>query len=195
MKCIGNIYELVDFLKKSQVDDFVSIAEILDIPAADLMQYAYWKDSGYARNCIERTDDFELLLLCWNPGDVTPVHCHGQQRCWVYQVSGRLEEVIYQENAGGQLVPVQNRQLNSGAASYMEDSMGYHSLRNNSDAKAMSLHLYAKPIENCTYFDEKQEAFVAKDLNYHSYKGQLVPLEKRPNRDQRLIRLTPYAII
>ncbi len=174
MDCIESVDELVKALKKSNPKDYNVIAKSLKIQAADLMEFAYWKEEGYARNCIERTSDFELLLLCWNPGDATPIHCHGEQRCWVYQVSGRLQEVIYKENTQNELNPIANQELKSGDIGYMEDAMGYHTLCNNSDSKSMSLHLYAKPIDSCTYYDKKVDKFVGSEMHYHSYKGKLV---------------------
>ena len=195
MNRIGTVNELVETLNRSETEDYVSIVKYLEIPAADLMEFAFWKDGGYTRNCIERTENFELLLLCWNPGDSTPVHCHGQQRCWVYQVSGSVEEVTYKENKAGDLVPNHKRRLKSGDFSYMDDSMGYHTLENTSEAKAMSLHLYAKPIDTCTYFDNTLGMFIPKDMDYHSYKGEIVNNQKRETKGQRLARLTKSAII
>ncbi len=195
MNCIESVEELVETLKRSKKEDYVAIARLLDIPAADLMDYAYWKEEGYTRNCIERTDDFELLLLCWNPGDSTPIHCHGEQRCWVYQVSGRMKEVIYKENEDNNINPDSERRLKSGDICYMDDSLGYHTLHNNSDARSMSLHLYARPIDTCTYYDEEVEEFVPTDMHYHSYKGELVNDRKLETREERLTRLTKSAII
>lgn len=195
MNPIGTVNELVDALHNSAPDDYRTIAKFIDIPAADFMAFAHWADEGYTRNCIELTEDFELILLCWNPGDVTPVHCHGQQRCWVRQVSGKLEEVIYQKNRSGKLGELRRHELQSGGLSYMDDAMGYHSLQNNSDAMAMSLHLYAKPIESCTYYNDELDRFIPKDLEYHSFKGELLNTGKPFNREKVLGRLTRSAMI
>ena len=176
MNRIESVDELVETLKSSAPNDYVAIANRLNIPAADFMQYTHWKEKGYTRNCIERTAEFELLLLCWNPGDGTPIHCHGQQRCWVFQVSGSLEEVIYTEKTQNGFIASLNKEVKAGDVCYMDDSMGYHTLRNNSDSKSISLHLYAKPIDSCTYFDKNANQFVGKDMFYHSYKGELVTI-------------------
>lgn len=174
MNCIESVDELVEALKSSTPNDYVAIANRLDIPATEFMQYAFWKQKGYTRNCIERTADFELLLLCWNPGDTTPIHCHGEQRCWVYQVSGQLEEVVYSEKTPKGFIPNIQKEVKAGDVSYMDDSLGYHTLCNNSDSKSISLHLYAKPIDSCTYFDKNANNFVGKQMFYHSFKGELV---------------------
>lgn len=178
MSYIQSVSDLVEILKKSEPKDYVNIARLLDIPTAEFDEYAYWKEKGYTRNCIERSDEFELLLLCWNPGDYTPIHCHGEQRCWVYLVSGQMKEVIYKEGLNQEVIPDLHRELKSGDSCYMDDSIGYHTIHNNTDSKAMSLHLYAKPIDSCTYYDEKVDGFLSKEMSYHSYKGELVKVQK-----------------
>ena len=183
MNCIVSVDELVATLKKSKPKDYVNIARFMDIKEAELTKYAYWNTKGYTRNCIERTDEFELLLLCWNPGDTTPIHGHGEQRCWVYQVSGSMEEVVYKENAQNEITPDRSRQLKPGDLCYMEDSMGYHTIHNNSGVRAMSLHLYAKPIDSCTCYNEDVADFIPKDMSYHSYKGTLI---HNPNKETQV---------
>ncbi|MDX1462298.1 MAG: cysteine dioxygenase family protein [Marinirhabdus sp.] len=188
MNLIASVDELVDTLVQTQSRDYVAIAQMLDIPEEDLMEYAFWKEKGYTRNCIERTENFELLLLCWNPGDSTPIHCHGEQRCWVYQVNGEMKEVLYSENSDDELVKNKERILASGDIGYMDDSIGYHTLHNISDKKCMSLHLYAKPINTCTYYSKKKEAFVPKEMRYYSYKGELVDHPKRKSKSDAIQR-------
>jgi len=195
MYSIESVDKLVETLKKSKSKDYVSLSKSLNIPTADLMKYAFWGDKGYTRNCIERTDDFELLLLCWNPGDATPIHCHGKQRCWVYQVSGQMEEVIYIKDGQNNIIPDMNRILKSGDISYMDDSKGFHTLHNNSDSKIMSLHLYAKPIDSCTYYKEDLDRFVSKDMNYYSYKGKLVNDQKCKNEEETLSHSSKSGVI
>ena len=174
MNYVKSVDALVETLKKCDPQDYVAVASVMEIPPADFMKFAHWNQQGYTRNCIERTEDFELLLLCWNPGDATPIHCHGEQRCWVYQVSGTLKEVIYKAYDQDHKIPDTTKQLKAGEVAYMDDSLGFHSLSNTSDAPSMSLHLYAKPIDACTYYDEELGAFVPSDMRYHSYKGQLI---------------------
>ena len=188
MSHIESVDELVETLVQTEPRDYVAIAQMLDIPSGDLKEYAFWKDKGYTRNCIERTENFELLLLCWNPGDSTPIHCHGEQRCWVYQVTGKMEEVLYKENAEDELVKDIERTLEPGDICYMDDSIGYHTLHNISDKKCMSLHLYAKPIDSCTYYSKKSEGFIPKEMYYHSFKGELVDNPKRKSKGKTVHR-------
>jgi cysteine dioxygenase len=65
-------------------------------------------------------------------------------------------------------------ELSPGRLTYMEDSMGYHTLKNHSDERAMTLHLYISPIDTCKVFnDTTEDSFKLKELKYDSYKGVL----------------------
>jgi len=173
MNRIESLNELIETLDDCDPEDYAKLAKHMSIPRSDFEKYAHWKPDGYCRNCIERTDTYELILICWNPGDETPVHCHAEQRCWVYQVEGKLREVRYKADDSRTLVTCNQMELNAGRLTYMEDSMGYHTLQNHSEEKSMSLHLYISPIDSCKVFDDTEDSYEVKELKYDSYKGVL----------------------
>jgi cysteine dioxygenase len=173
MNCIESVEELIETLNVSEPEDYVKVAKDMNIPKSDFKKYTFYKPDGYSRNCIERTSDYELLLLCWNPGDETPIHGHDEQRCWVYQVDGVIRELRYRENDDDEMEKCNRLELTPGHLTYMEDTMGYHSLKNCSNERAMTLHLYISPIDMCKTFDETEGTFIDKELEYDSYKGVL----------------------
>lgn len=173
MNRIESLNELIETLEDCEPEDYVKLAKHMSIPKSDFEKYAHWKPDGYCRNCIERTDTYELVLICWNPGDETPKHGHSDQRCWVYQVEGKINEVRYKVSESGSLEACNELELSPGRLTYMEDSMGYHSLKNHSNDRSMTLHLYISPIDSCKVFDATEESFIVKELKYDSYKGVL----------------------
>ena len=173
MDAIETLVELIKILKLSDPTNYSRVARRMKLPKSEFEQFAHWKTGGYARNCIERNEVFELILICWDPGTRTPVHAHDEQRCWVYQVEGKVSEERYKENEMGTLEHSYRSELTPGSLSYMHDEMGYHALANDSDTTAMSLHLYVSPIDSCQVFDTEETAFKNIELNYHSYKGVL----------------------
>jgi len=173
MDSIDTLDELIKILKLSDPSNYSRVARRMKLPKSEFEQFCHWKSDGYSRNCIERTEVFELILICWNSGASTPVHAHDEQRCWVYQVDGKTNEVRYKQNEVGDLVSSHRAELTPGSLSYMHDEMGYHALVNKSETTAMSLHLYVSPIDSCQVFDTAAAAFKNTELNYHSYKGEL----------------------
>ncbi|MFT5103457.1 MAG: cysteine dioxygenase [Candidatus Latescibacterota bacterium] len=173
MDTIESLDELIKILKLSDPTNYSRVARRIQLSKSEFEKFTHWKSDGYSRNCIERTDVFELILICWDAGACTPVHAHDEQRCWVYQVDGKVNEVRFIENEAGSLVPSRRLELTPGNLSYMHDEMGYHALENKSETTAMSLHLYVSPIDSCQVFDTAATAFKNAELDYYSYKGVL----------------------
>ncbi len=166
--CISTVDMLIAKLASCTGDEFVNLVNYLALNADDLSTYITWHDREYTRNCIVRTDAYELLLLCWEPGHATPVHCHGGEECWVVVIEGGLVEnrYILDENN----IPKLNQSVKVGShdVSYMNDDIGLHSLHNETSQRAITLHLYMNPIDLCKIYNLSTGATRDKKLSYHS---------------------------
>ena len=80
------------------------------IDTDSLQKYIFWSESFYTRNLIYKDDRFEMMAVCWEPGQVSRVHNHCEQRCWMTVPIGRLK---------GQNFAVEE----------MDESLGYCKLR------------------------------------------------------------------
>lgn len=171
MDSITSLSRLIEVLKNSDAKNYVAIAKNMNIPASDFEKFAFWKPEGYARNCIIKTPEFELILICWNEVDATPIHCHNEQKCWVYLIAGEMTELRYTSDEACNLTETNNLQMKAGALTYMHDSMGFHLLKNGEEKKAMTLHLYMKPVDSCTVFNDTDKCFDERVLNFHTIDG------------------------
>ena len=126
----------------------------LDLSEELFERYCSWSNECYTRNCIVDNESFELILLCWEAGQATPIHDHGGEECWVKVIQGEFKETIYKFNKPGEIRTLRSTVSKKGDLSYMIDFMGFHRLENISKKRSLSLHLYAKPIRNCQLFDE-----------------------------------------
>lgn len=130
--------------------------------------FSTWSEQCYTRNCIFETRDFELILLCWEADQETPVHGHGGEKCWVKIIDGQFKETLYHSNDNRTLKEVKNFTSTVNDLSYMDDGMGFHKLKNINNGRSMSLHLYAKPIRHCQQYDANALQFVQKTLRYNT---------------------------
>ena len=162
---ITNLNQLIETLQRAPVDKFFSVAKYIHISQKDVLPYATWSKTHHTRNCIALNDRFELILICWGPGQCTDVHDHGGEECWMYFVEGQFEEVVYGIEKS-KLAVKKRKAASNGTLTYMADFMGVHSLQNIGDQRAFSLHLYAKPITSCHIFDPHSEQFTTKNLMY-----------------------------
>ena len=82
---ITTIRDLVQELLRHR--DAARYAEILAqyaVPSHDLEPYFRRNTRHYTRTCIQRNDEFELLVICYEPGQRTSIHDFNSQTAWVH---------------------------------------------------------------------------------------------------------------
>lgn len=171
MNQIKTIEELISAFDLARPSDRGGVLKRTQIPAEEFEQYATWREGGYTRNCVIRKEGFEFILLCWDKGAATPIHGHADQDCWVYQVSGELTEKRYKMKEG-RLALSNEMDLTEGCLAYMHDRMGFHTIENGSKQRAMTLHVYASPIDECSVFNKDLDKFEIVTMQYDSIHGK-----------------------
>ncbi len=171
-----SINELVTSLIEEDRTKYNRIIRSFNLPISSFESFCSWSNESYTRNCIVENDKFQLILLCWEEGQKTPIHDHGGEECWVKIIQGEFKETIYKVNSSGELNLTKTSISKTGDISYMIDFMGCHCLENISSGKSMSLHLYAKPIHNCNLFDEKSGKSTPKKLSYTTVPQEMIDL-------------------
>ena len=177
MSPIRSVEDLVDILNSRPLSEYAKIFKRIRFEKDDLASFSTWEKGDYTRNCLVRTPSYELILLCWDTDAETPIHGHGGKNCWVYQVQGTVEEIRFKEVEGDNLEEDQRILLNPGKLTYMNDRMGYHVLRNHSDQRAMTLHIYAEPIDRCKVYNESKDRFEVQEMSYDTYEENLAELK------------------
>ena len=163
---LKTLNDLITALSEGERTTYNNIIHSIIFQENTFENYASWSNDCYTRNCIVNNDNFEIILICWCEGHVTPIHDHDGEECWVKVINGEFKETIYKEDEKGELNILKTSISEPNEVTYMKDFMGFHRLENVSNKRSMSLHLYAKPIRKCRIFDEKSKAFVNKDLGY-----------------------------
>jgi len=170
LKHQDNIQQLVQLLSKFPTEEYNTILKDFDFESIDFSSFESWSNDCYTRNCLFRDTDFELILICWQQGQETAVHGHDGEDCWVYLLEGEMDEVYFNIDTNKCLQEVGSHKVKPNQLTFMNDKFGFHKLKNCSNGKSMSLHLYAKPIENCVSFDETTQSFVQRELSYDTFK-------------------------
>jgi cysteine dioxygenase len=161
LKCIS-MEECVNHLRALSLEGFESVAveEFMAstrISPDSLAIYEFWKPNFYARNLIYKDEHFELLLLCWDQGQESPVHGHEGEKCWARVERGTLRFTNYEEYGPRQGENVLLRQIgvSDGAAGALDGPAEVHKVSNPAEfgERAISLHLYSKPFDACEMYD------------------------------------------
>jgi len=150
---IVSISQLIKSIKDSEWKAIDQILENLAIPLEAFDEFQKWKTEGYSRNYIYKSEEFELLLVCWNKNNASVIHDHGGQKCWVYQLDGEIMENRYDLDDNLNLKRTMTHVYKKGDYSFMDESMGFHNLANTSTDRAVTLHVYMSPILSCNVYD------------------------------------------
>ena len=97
-----------------------------------------FRKNKYNRITLIKCDAYDLLLLCWNPGQASDFHSHPHKGCLVKILEGRLEDELQVEDNDSQF-----RSHGVNDVLYISDKMGKHRVFNAQEENAVSLHLYA----------------------------------------------------
>ncbi|MFC5046457.1 cysteine dioxygenase [Aquimarina hainanensis] len=97
-----------------------------------------FEDASYKRISLIKSHYYDLLLLCWKPGQKSPIHGHPKQGCLVKIMEGNLSDEITTPN---QQITANTYFQND--VLYIADNVGQHRVFNISDKNVVSLHLYA----------------------------------------------------
>lgn len=169
MKPEITIQYLISQLSESSIEDYTSILQKFDFDLIDMSPYKCWSQKRYTRNCIYKDKNFEVLLLCWEAGQQTAIHGHDGEDCWVYLLEGEMKEVFYILDSENCLREERSHHIRPKQLTFMNDKLGFHKLAASNHCKSMSLHIYAKPIESCLYFDHHQNCFIERQLHFDNH--------------------------
>ncbi len=134
---------------------FERLLRAADLSSEELASLATWNSRHYTRNCLLRTEAFELMLICFEPGQSTSIHDYGREEGWVRPVQGELIEERYRVNPDGALVCTDERRLTVDEVSHLPKDASIHRFTNPLPMRVLSLNLYARPLRSWTVYDQR----------------------------------------
>lgn len=143
--------EVLDFLHDNPVD------------VQSLAPYLFFSTEKYTRNLIHRTPLFELIAICWDIGQVSAVHNHRDQRCWMGIAYGKVQvqnfRLVRQDPAAQtcELEPTTKFVIDAGSPAEVDPEEPIHLVANPTsfNSRAVTLHIYSKPFDTCEVYDLK----------------------------------------
>jgi len=167
------INKLHEFAKQDfPVPEVSAYLESYDFQDNDRKRFRFFEDAFYTRNLVFRDMHFEILVLCWSPGQAAPVHGHEGEKCWARVETGKLQFCNYSILSQSPVDLKMDGQL-VGGRGFLDGPAEVHSVENVFDEPAMSLHIYAKPFDACDIYDMEKKTVDRVTLNYHSKFGEL----------------------
>ena len=143
--------ELTDLLSSQtsaptldQLNDWVSSVDISD---AELEPYIGFKEGNYWRHRVFRNQAVEMLVICWRPGQKTPIHDHNGSHGVVRVHQGLMWETIFTYHEEKGLCHDTGRECSVGTITGAEVP-DIHQLGNPDDSgqDLITIHVYSPPL-------------------------------------------------
>jgi predicted metal-dependent enzyme (double-stranded beta helix superfamily) len=141
MKTLQNLAEAIaEQFAQAQTLSSIEVLKplVANYVGEDWRNYITLSAEGYTRNYVFRSADFEIIVLCWQFEQGSPIHNHADRGCLLKVLEGTLSEERFLED-GEQIT--QNYAV--GSITYIDNLIGLHRIRNNFSPTAISLHIYS----------------------------------------------------
>jgi len=182
-----------DVITKDRVTEYCSELRIKD---AALSPYLHFRPDRYTRNLIYQDRLFEVMVICWEPGQKTPVHSHNGQLGWMLVERGGIDVTNFRylscntpENqnvvgidclGGATAIDLETigheSVVEAGPVSTVDKIQTIHRIEAPSGTKerAVTLHIYSTPFESCVAFDLEKGRCVRRNLFWDTRYGAAV---------------------
>jgi cysteine dioxygenase len=119
----------------------------VEVTQDDLRPFRFFKQGTYTRHRVLRNEFAELLVLCWKPGQRTPIHDHNGSYGAVRVCEGVMWETSFALDDEHKLYYQSGREWNAREVT-AADVPDIHQIGNPevSGQDLVTLHLYAPPL-------------------------------------------------
>ena len=180
------IDEFVSRLRCCKEADFMQVNRVHELLKASpvepqsIERYLIWDRQHYTRNLIDKTPLYELIAICWEVGQISSIHNHKDQNCWMAVPVGRLlvqnYKVIRQDLKAGtcDIVPTDVIEMDPTSPAAVDPKEPVHKVYNPAEfrQRAVSLHVYSRPYDSCVVYSDEQRKCGEIKLSYTSEYGR-----------------------
>jgi cysteine dioxygenase len=185
---VASLQEFISGLRGIAEDEFdvprvAAFTEANPVSPDSLQPYLFYEPTHYTRNLIFKCELFELMAICWEVGQVSRIHNHQGQNCWMTVPVGRLAVQNYEvvriepERAYCELREANRIVMDPAHPSHVEQEMPVHAVLNLPEfgQRAVSLHIYSHPYDRCLVYTPERNSYAEVPLFYDSEHGRRNP--------------------
>ena len=129
---VYNVYKFKNHLKNLKIDNFKD---------KNLEEISI-KEKKHQKKTLFIDSDIEIVLIVWPPNYETGIHSHPDGGC----ISKCLDNCLLEKRFSTKTLEIiGSNSQNKDDISYIDNSLYYHQIVNNSDKISYSLHIYSPP--------------------------------------------------
>ena len=140
---VKNLVKTLESLEEFTPESVHEVVSECDIGVEDLknwIDYDYPVSDSYGRKMVHDGGFFEVMVMCWRPGDYSAIHDHGKAEFGAVKLFGDAEHASF-ELEGGRLTTIARERNESGTTLKVTASL-IHQMGNPGEKNFFSLHVY-----------------------------------------------------
>jgi cysteine dioxygenase len=122
---------------------------------SEWQEHVHFSEHNYTRMLLTLKEKFSLMLICWNPGQASPVHSHDhapENVTYIKSILGKVNVCQCTDACGEEILSETMLDAESNTIVKTNKELGFHTTVNPSQEKcALSLHLYSPPMLDCVH--------------------------------------------
>lgn len=132
--------------------DLVVLEQVLNenqISIEDVSNACVFDEQHYQRNKIGTSAWYDLLVICWRPGQASAIHDHTNSSCGFKILTGTATELVYErsEDSSDFVRPIRKRAYAAGDLCLAQDHDIHRISNDSASADLVTLHVYSPPLQ------------------------------------------------
>jgi len=171
---------------KFTVENVLKFCQGHGVQADTLEPFLHWDPCCYTRNLIYKCPLFEVMTICWDRGQISRIHNHRGQNCWMSVPIGKLKvqnfrvEVTDPAKQTCRLVATDTCIMDPLHPAAVNPVEPVHQVLNLPEYKerAVSIHIYSLPYDSCEIYSADKGTYMDVPLYYTSEYGKVLATAK-----------------
>src|SRR5471030_1205402 len=132
---------------RASIERLRALLEQTDVTLDDLREFVQFDGEHYRRNLVCMGEWYEIIVICWQSGQRSPIHNHAKSTCGLKVLGGVCTETVFDHSPCGQVVALHSSHLTAGHICSSQDT-DTHQVSNLQGAghNLVTMHIYSPPL-------------------------------------------------
>jgi cysteine dioxygenase len=132
---------------RAPIERVRTLLEVSAVILNDVREFVVFASDHYRRNLLGIGPWQEILVICWQSGQRSPIHNHAASTCGLKVLGGVCTETIFDHSPCGQVVALSSQDLGIGYVCTSEDA-DTHQVSNlqTEGQNLVTAHIYSPPF-------------------------------------------------
>ena len=163
------------------IENVLKFSQANGVEASSLQPFLHWDHCCYTRNLIHKCELFEVMAICWESGQVSRIHNHRDQNCWMSVPIGKLKvqnfrvDITDRGQHTCRMVPTEEFIMDALHPAAVNPAEPVHQVLNLPEyqKRAVSIHIYSYPYDSCEVYSLDKGTYMDVPLYYTSEYGKV----------------------